>query len=139
MNRTHALIATALLSLSIAATAACVKPLDASIDQIPSLESLPHVMRANETIAGRQWGKIGEDSYTDQELAALKDTGVRMAALAERGKSFSRGPIYDKHNEGMIQASKTLAAAADAKDAKGASSSLASMKQLCKDCHSATR
>ncbi|NUP04719.1 MAG: cytochrome c [Polyangiaceae bacterium] len=128
-----------LLVLPVAALAACVKPLDVPMSDIPKLGSLSEVMRANETVAGRQWKQIGEDSYTDEEFAAFKDTGQRMEALAERGKSFSRGPIFDKHNDTMIAQAKALTAAADAKDAKAASGALASMKQLCKDCHAATR
>ena len=96
-------------------------------------------MHANETIGGRQWSKVGNDSYDDAEFGELKDAGARMEALAERAKSFSRGPIFDKHNDAMIENAKALAAAADAKDAKTASSSLGKMKQLCKDCHKDTR
>ena len=137
--RSSRLAPIALVALPLAALAACGKKLDVPMDQIPQLSSLHDVMHANETIAGRQWSKVGEDSYTDPEFAELEDTGTRMEALAQRAKSFSRGPIFDKYNDQLIERSKALASAAKAKDAKTASDALGAMKQLCKDCHAETR
>ncbi len=133
-------ISVALIGSSLLlALGACFPKLDPKPAEIPTLKSLDEVMHANETIGGHLWGKIGSDAFTDAEWASLKNDGERMAALAERSKNFSRGPVFDKHADSMITNAKALQSAADAKDAKAASSALGEMKKLCKTCHAETR
>jgi len=132
-NRTFICVTLAL------AAAACAKPLDVKLADIPNLASLEDVMHANETIGGAQWSKAGGSEFSIEEFAALRDTAARMEALAERSKNFSRGPAYDKFADKMVGFSKTLGTATDGKDGKAAGQAVADMKQTCKDCHAATR
>ena len=129
-----------MLALAVAASvAACFPSVDPPLADISKLDKLETVMHANETLGRRLWGKAGKESFTDAELSELKDLGQRMEALAERTKSMSRGPVFDKHAEGMAQATKALSTAVEAKDAKGAGEAITKMKQLCKDWHDDTR
>ncbi len=130
---------TLLLVATLSALAACAKPLDVKLADIPNLPDLEAVMHANETIGGRQWSKAGESEFSPEQFAELKDTATRMEALAERSKKFSRGPEFDKFADKMVTLSKSLGTAADGKDGKAAGLAVSDMKQTCKDCHAATR
>lgn len=118
---------------------ACFKPLDAPLADIPKLASLEDVMHANETVGSQTFKLGGKDAYEASELATLSQNGARFAALGERGKAFSRGPIYDKYSDQLASQGKALAAAAEAKDAKAASQAISDIKGTCKSCHSETR
>jgi hypothetical protein len=133
MNRTL------LMMLGLVTLAACAKPLDVKVADIPNLPDLKAVMQANETIGGRQWGKAGDSEFSPEQFAELKGTATNMEALAERSKKFSRGPEFDKFADKMVTLSQTLGKAADGKDGKAAGLAISDMKQTCKDCHAATR
>ncbi len=126
-------------SFALILLSGCFKPLDAPLADIPKLESLEEVMRANETIAGPQWKLEGNDSLTDEQWASAKDASARLAALAERAKEFSRGDVFNKYADQLGSHAKALGAAAEAKDAKAASTAIGGMKDACKGCHAETR
>ncbi len=119
--------------------AACFKPRDSKLDEIPKLATLAEVMQANETIAGPQWKMIGEETYAEADWSRASDASARLVALAERAKSFSRGEAFDKYAVELGSHAKALGAAAEAKDAKAASKAIEDMKATCKACHAETR
>ncbi|MFO0553408.1 MAG: cytochrome c [Polyangiaceae bacterium] len=129
--------ASLVFTLALAGLAACHKPLDAPLADIPKLGSLEEVMRANETVAGSKWSLIGKASYSDDEFTQLKDVAARVDALSERAKAFSKGPEFDALAIRLGEKAKALGAAAEAKDAAAASTALEGMKKTCKDCHAA--
>lgn len=139
MIKSHS-VPTLLSSFALALVAgACFKPLDVPLADIPKLGSLEEVMHANETVGSQTFKLGGKDAYEAGELATLSQNGARFAALGEKGKSFSRGPIYDKYSDQLAAQGKALAAAAEAKDAKAASQAVSDIKATCKGCHSETR
>lgn len=127
-----------LLALS-ASLAACFPSVDPPLAEIPKIAELETVMHANETLGKRLWGKSGKESYSDAELAELKELGQKMQALAERTKGLSRGPVFDKHAEKMVATTQALNAAVEAKDAKAAGAAIDTIKQTCKSCHADTK
>ena len=109
------------------------------VNDIPKLTSLETVMDNQATVADPQWKKIGETSYVDADFTAFGEVSERIQATSLKIKDFSKGADFDALAMKLNEKAKALGAAATAKDAAGASASLADMKATCKECHSKFR
>ena len=123
-------------ALLVMAFIACVPHRDLPPDQIEKLDKLDEVMDVQATVADPQWGKIGQDSYSDADWAAFADMSTRIQSTSRKIHQFSKGPQFDQLAEDLHSKAEKLGAAAAAKDVKTTSDTLASMKATCKECHS---
>ena len=132
---------TTVLAAAFALTAVhCGAPItNTPVNDIPKLTSLETVMDNQATVADPQWKKIGETSYADADWTAFALVSERIQATSLKTKDFSKGPDFDALAMKLNEKAKALGAAATAKDAAGASASLADMKATCKECHSKFR
>ena len=119
------------------ALAACGPPKrDVKAADVAGLKDLEEVMDVQATIADPQMKKAGAAQYTDEDYAAFAEVSSRIQATSVKAKQFTKGPEFDKLADTLHETAVKLGAAATAKDAKGASDSLAEMKATCKGCHS---
>ena len=130
-SRSHGLLVVAFLVAS-----ACVPHRDLPPDQIEKLTKLDDVMDVQATVADPQFKKMDETAYTDADWAAFADMGNRIQVTSTKIHQFSKGPEFDQLADRLHAGAEALSAAASAKDAAKASSTLASMKATCKECHS---
>ena len=130
MNTSIALVALAL------AAAACAPPkLSTPLPEIPNLKTLAEVMDNQATIADPQFKKIGQTSYTDDDMAAFVQVGERIQVTSTKIKDFSKGKEFDDLALQLNAHAKALQTAATAKDSAAAGKALAEMKATCKSCH----
>jgi cytochrome c556 len=123
------------IALLLICVAGCVPKTDLPAEQIDKLTKLDDVMHAQATIADPQFKKIGAASYSDADWAAFADAGARLQVSAAKTKTFSKGAGFDELANQLAAHAKSLADAAAAKDAAGASKALSDMKATCKSCH----
>jgi hypothetical protein len=108
---------------------------DVSAADVPKLTSLAEVMDVQSTIADPQLKKAGAATYADEDYAAFTEVSTRIQATSTKIKEFSKGPEFDKLADQLHETAVSLGKGAAAKDAKGASDSLAAMDATCKACH----
>ncbi len=127
------------LSLSLVCivfAASCVPHRDLPPDQINQLTKLDDVMDVQATVSDPQFKKIGDTTFADADWAAFTDMGNRIQVTSLKIKQFSKGPEFDQLADRLHTGAQNLSAAASAKDAAKASSTLGEMKATCKECHS---
>jgi cytochrome c556 len=122
------------LALALAACGAPVR--NNSLEEIPKLAKIEELMDNAATTADPQFKKIGQATFTDEEMAALGTTGERIATIAARLKELSKGAEFTTLATKLETKAHALASAAGTKDAIGAGSALKDMKFTCKECHS---
>jgi cytochrome c556 len=121
------------LALALAACGAPVR--NNSLEEIPKLAKLSELMDNAATTADPQFKKVGQATFTDEELAALVTTGERVAVIAARVKELSKGPEFTALASKLETKAKALGVAAGTKDAIGTAAALKDMKFTCKECH----
>ena len=132
----HRSLFVSLLGLGLV-LAACGPPKrDVKAADVPALKDLEEVMDVQATIADPQMKKAGNATYSDEDYAAFAEVSSRIQATSVKAKQFTKGPEFDKFADDLHETAVRLGTAASAKDAKGASDSLAAMKATCKGCHS---
>ena len=104
----------------------CVPHRDLPPDQIEKLAKLDDVMDVQATVADPQFKKMDQTAYTDG--AAFADMGNRIQVTSTKIHQFSKGPEFDQLADRLHAGAETLSAAASAKDAAKASSTLASRR-----------
>ena len=122
------------LALAFAACAAPVR--NTPVEEIPKLTKLSELMDNAATTADPQFKKIGQATFTDEEMASLVTTAERVAAVAVKAKDFSKGPEFLALAGRLELKAKALGSAAATKDAINAGVALKEMKLVCKECHS---
>lgn len=116
--------------------AACVPHRDLPPDQIEKLDKLDQVMDVQATVADPQFKKIGQSSYTDEDWNAFADMANRLQVTSHKILQFSKGPEFDQLANQLHAHAEKLGQVTTAKDAAGASDTLATIKATCKECHS---
>jgi hypothetical protein len=128
----------ALVLAPLAALAmACAPPKrDLPPDQIEKLATLAEVMDVQATLADPEFKKIGAGTFGDADWPGLADMAGRIQVTSHKIHQFTKGPEFDKLADRLHSGAEALAAAATAKDAHAAATTLAEMKATCKACHS---
>ncbi len=115
-----------------------VTPVSASAPSAP-IGSLDDLMGGLAAAAEPQFAKIGQNTFSDAELAELTRVGVRVQADGVKAKAFSRGAEFDGFAARLEASGKALEEAAKAKDPAASSLALANTKATCDACHSTFR
>ncbi len=119
---------------------ACGPPMkNTPLAEIPKLTTLTDVMDNQATVADPQWGKIGNESFSDADYAAFTELSQRIKATSLKTKDFTKGPDFDALAMKLNEKAEALGTAAAAKDVAGANTALKEMKATCKECHSKFR
>jgi hypothetical protein len=121
--------------LAFGLAAACVPHRDYSPAQIEHLTKLDEVMDVQATVADPQFKKVGQPSYSDADWAAFADMGGRLQVTSLKIHQFSKGPEFDQLADRLHAGAEALSAAASAKNAASASTTLGEIKVTCKTCH----
>jgi hypothetical protein len=109
------------------------------LEEIPKLSKLEDVMDNQATVADPQFKKSGQSAFSDAEFAAFADAARRLEVTSLKIKDFSKGAAFDALALRLNEKARALGAAAAAKDAVAAATTLREMKATCKECHSKFR
>lgn len=119
--------------------AGCAPKKSTPIAEIPQLTKLDDVMANQATTADPLFKKIGQDSYSAEEFAAMEDASTRLQATSLKIKDFSKGPEFDAAAMKLNEKARALGDAAKGKDAAAAGAALKQIKTACKECHTKFR
>ena len=124
------------LAVLVAGAAACGPPVKQTpVEEIPKLTKLTDVMDNQATAMDPLFKKIGQNSFSDEEWAALTAASARVQATSLKIKDFSKGAEFDALAMKLNQSATELGNSYATKDAAAANNALSAMKATCKECH----
>ncbi len=125
-----------LLAVVVAGAAACGPPqMNTPVNEIPKLTKLADVMDNQATVMDPLFKKLGQQTFTDDDWAAITAAGARVQATSLKIKDFSKGAEFDALAMKLNQLAADLSNSYASKDSTAARNSLAAMKSTCKECH----
>lgn len=105
------------------------------VEEIPKLTKLEDVMDNQATVMDPLFKKLGQQSFSDEDWAALTAAAAKVQATSLKIKDFSKGAEFDALAMKLNQQATELGNSYASKDAAAANTALGNMKATCKECH----